>query len=71
MNFKSIWLYAAMAACLGGGYGIRAATSPSQADMDRAVMQYQQGGFRADCEMTDDERRWKQGKFQNRPSKGY
>lgn len=72
MNIKSIWLYTALAACLGSGYGIRAATSPSQAEMEQAVMQARQHvGLRPDCEISQAEREWKNPRFRNHQSKGF
>ncbi len=51
MNIKSIWLYTALAACFGVGYGAGVAMSPSQSDLAQAINQAQQASMQ-NCEMT-------------------
>lgn len=71
INIKTFWFYLALAASVGGGYGIRAATAPSHAEMEEAVMQAKHGAFRGNCAMSDAERDWKKGKIQNSQTRGY
>jgi hypothetical protein len=66
MNIKSSFFYAALAACLGTGFGTGMAVT--QSDVDRAV-EYRLKGVQ--CEQTEDDRRFNSTSPQSSPAKGY
>ncbi len=70
MNIKTAWLYTALAACLGGGYGAGVAVSPSQNELANALKQAQIASMRV-CEPTEADIRFRSGVVRNSKPKTY
>lgn len=70
INIKALWFYAALAASACGGAGIYAAVSPSQNALEKEFMKTQIASLR-NCEPSEADIKWRSGKVQNSPAKGY
>lgn len=68
MNIKSILLYAFLVC---GGFGAGVAVSPSQNDIDQAVIAAK-AALQQDCgSMSDSDREFRRAKPRNTPSQGF
>lgn len=66
MNIKSAWFYAALAACLGTGYGGGVVVSQRDIDMARV-----EGAARVQCEDTVAEQRFRSTRPMNSAGQGF
>lgn len=70
-NIKSIWFYVIVAASVSVGYGGAIATSPSQKDIERAVIQAQEAALRNCSSDSGGRHVFKRSEVQNTPGKGF